>query len=422
MAPLISLARLKLLFFQLRERLWVRPLLMCIISVLAVLAAQYADSTSLVRYTPDIALDSIETLLTVLATGMLAIATFSVGSMVSAYVSASNTATPRSFSLVVSDDVSQNALSTFVGAFIFSVVAITAVKNDFFQETGLFFLFLMILLVYVLVVLTFVRWVDRIARLGLLGSTIAKAEKATAAALYRRRKAPTLCGQKASSPEGGHSIYADNVGYVQQIDMEALQNCAEQHDLRINVVALPGTFATPARALATILDARDGDNEHVANVSRAFSIGNDRLFDDDPRFGLIVLSEIAGRALSPGINDPGTAIDITGTLVRLFSDWGKPVNADELDEVMYDRITVPELDACDMFDDAFTAIARDGAGHVEVAIRLQKALHVLSLSSNPNVRDAARRHARQALERARLALRLPADLLAVEAVASLTLD
>lgn len=54
--------------------------------------------------------------------------------MVSAYASASRTATPRTFPLVVADDVSQNALSTFVGAFIFSAVSLTAVKNDYFEE------------------------------------------------------------------------------------------------------------------------------------------------------------------------------------------------------------------------------------------------------------------------------------------------
>ena len=58
-----------------------------------------------------------------MASGMLVMATFAVGSMVAAYASASNTASPRSFSLVISDDSSQKALSAFVGAFIFSTVA-----------------------------------------------------------------------------------------------------------------------------------------------------------------------------------------------------------------------------------------------------------------------------------------------------------
>lgn len=56
----------------------------------------------------------------------------------------------------------------------------------------------------------------------------------------------------------------------------------------------------------------------MSQIARAFLIGDERTFDDDPRFGLVVLSEIASRALSPAVNDPGTAIDIIGTFVRLF--------------------------------------------------------------------------------------------------------
>lgn len=89
-------------------------------------------------------------------------------------------------------------------------------------------------------------------------------------------------------------------------------------------------------------------------------------------------SEIARRALSPAVNDPGTAIDVVGTLLRLFVLWNEPASAADDDALKFDRVEVPEIAVRDMFDDAFTAIARDGAGMVEVAIRLQKALHSLA--------------------------------------------
>jgi uncharacterized membrane protein len=118
--------------------------------------------------------------------------------MLSAYAAAGSTATPRSYSLVVSDDVSQNALSTFIAAFIFSIVALIALKNGYYEKAGHFALFTLTIVVFALVVLTFLRWVDRIARLGRLATTIDKVEKATAAAMQRRRCAPTL----GSAPAG----------------------------------------------------------------------------------------------------------------------------------------------------------------------------------------------------------------------------
>lgn len=408
MGAFMSTERLRFLLNRFRERLWVKPLGVCVLSIAAVVLAGLADDTPLARVVPATAVESLETLLSIMASSMLVIATFSVGSMVSAYNAASSTATPRSFGVVVADDVSQNALSTFIGAFIFSIVAITAVKNDAFAAAGLFVLFVLTALVFALVIFTFVRWVDRIARLGRMGSTIDKVEAATAEAMRQRRRAPTLGGVAADGAHDGTPVFAARVGYVQQVDMARLQRWAEATARRVTVAALPGAFLFPGRALAHVAGPAEGvDSDEVAG---AFAIGDQRLFDDDPRFGLVVLSEIAGRALSPGVNDPGTAIDVIGTLVRLFALWRAPRPEDEHALPLYDRVAVPELAIDDMFDDAFTAIGRDGAGTVEVAVRLQKALHSLAAPGDVAMAEAARRHARQALERARLRLELPADL------------
>ena len=105
-------SRLLFLIRRLGERLWVRPLLLGVMSVTAAFVAKLFDGLGLDDRVPDITPDSIETLLSITASSMLVIATLAVTSMVSAYASASGTATPRSFSLLVSDNLSQNALST----------------------------------------------------------------------------------------------------------------------------------------------------------------------------------------------------------------------------------------------------------------------------------------------------------------------
>ena len=186
--------RLNFLLNRINERLWVKPLAMCLLSIAAAFVARTADYTDLGRFVPDIATKSVNTLLSIIASSMLVIATFSVSSMVSAYASASSTATPRSFCLVIADDVSQNALSAFIGAFIFSIVALIAIENSYYDKAGRFTLFVMTLTIFAIVIVTFVRWVDRVARLGRLGTTIDKVEAATAAAFKRRWRAPSFGG------------------------------------------------------------------------------------------------------------------------------------------------------------------------------------------------------------------------------------
>jgi uncharacterized membrane protein len=382
------------------------------------------DMAELGHLLPEITKESAETLLKIMASSMLMMATFAVASMVAAYASASSTATPRSFPLIIADDVSQNALSVFIGAFIYSVVALVALMNGLYGgRTSQFILFSLTIVVLAVIIITFIWWVDNIARLGRLGHTIDKVEAAAAEAIRKRQSAPRLGGVAAFSPpdapDGGRTVFGKAIGYVQRVDTAALQARAVESQLRIVVAALPGTFCTPNRPVAWVIREASGSvsDEDAEAIAAPFVIGGSRVFDQDPRFGLVVLSEIASRALSPAVNDPGTAIDVTGTLVRLFVMWDECGKEGDVSTVQFDRVAVPELSVADMFDDAFTGIARDGAGNVEVVIRLLKALKALAAAEDPAMRDNALRHARLAQVRAEKVLKVPEDLAAVRKVA-----
>lgn len=411
--------RLRFLMNRIGEKLWVKPLIVGLLAIAGAFLAKVADYTLLKYLVPDISVESIINLLTIMASSMLVIATFAVSSMLAAYVSASTRATPRAFKLVVADDITQNTLSVFIGAFIFSIISLIAVENSYYNTAGRFTLFSLTTLVFIIVIISFVRWVDRIARLGRMRSIIQKVETATATALKRRRLAPTLCGVSVHSQQDNvMTVYGDSIGYVQQIEMDTLQAAAKKSQAHIEVAALPGTFIAPGRALAYVnMTAGVTANPDIKKIAEAFLIGDERTFDEDPRFGLIALSEIASRALSPGINDPGTAIDVIGAHIRLFAEWSKPVADNEKEPVQYDLVTVPELSLEDMFDDAFSAIARDGAGIIEVVVRLQRAFESLASIPNPTMQEIAKQHARAALARAEKALGFPGDLRAARAAA-----
>lgn len=412
-------SRLEFLARRLRERLWVKPLGYCLLAVLGALVAHSADFTGLAAYVPQVTTETVQRLLSIISSTMLAVATFAVASMISAYASASSSATPRAFELVVADDMSQVALSIFIGAFIFSIVATIALRTGYYGKSGRFILFLLTLLIFASVILTFVRWVDSIARLGRMGTTIETVENAARAALQRRRLSPTLGGRKATEagPEG-IPIHAGSIGYVQHIDMETLQGITEALEASITIGCLPGAFTSPGKPVAYLHGKGDKPEDEVCDqISRAFLIADKRSFDEDPRFGLIVLSEIAARALSPAVNDPGTAIAIIGTIVRLFACWIAPLSDEERPEIRFENIYVPELSQEELFTDAFTSIARDGAGNVEVCVRLQKAFLGLTRLENRRLAEIAREHSKTALARAGQALTLDADVEVVEAIA-----
>jgi uncharacterized membrane protein len=402
---------------RIRERLWFRPFLFCLFSVAGALIAQEADGIGFDDVVPDIKTESIEGLLDTISASMLVISIFAVGSMLSAFSAASSTATPRSFKIVVTDDVSQNALSVFIGAFIFSIVGTIALNNGYYEKAGRFTLFLFTLILFAVVILTFLRWVDRISRLGRLERTIFQVETIAAKSLSNYISNPYL---KALPITGdfmdGKAVTAKSIGYVQHINMEALQSLAKENGLKIRLNCLPGKFIHKNFELAYYTSTQDTDAQTLTDkINSAIHIGDNRLYDEDPRFGLIALTEIASRALSPGINDPGTAIQIIGSHERLFFLWNeKPENNKEKEKI-YDCIEVPIISIEDFFDDAFRPISRDGAGNIEVMLRLQKALTSIATLDRSDIKAEAMRCSNDAFVRAERAMEHEDDLASLRA-------
>ncbi len=391
--------------------LWFKPVIFCIISIIGALLARSANGTFLTEIVPDVKMESIESLLNTISSSMLVISTFSVASMLSAFSAASGSATPRSFKIVVTDDASQYALSIFIGAFIFSIVATIALGNEYYDKAGRFVLFLFTLIFFAVVIITFLRWVDRISRLGRMGHTIGQVEAVAYSTLEEYVKHPYLKGLPCSGNwDDKVNILSSDIGYIQYIDMDSLQKLAEEINVRIRLNCLQGKFVHKNSILAYVQANEETDSKKLTQrINETFHTGPSRLYREDPRFGLIALTEIATRALSPGINDPGTAIQVIGTHERLFFIWNE-IHKDGKESVLeYDRIEVPSIPTRDFFEDAFRPIARDGAGNIEVMLRLQKLYCSLATISHSEIRQNALEFSEEAFERAELKLEFEKD-------------
>jgi len=408
-------SRWQWLIRQFARKLWVRVSIFSVAAVIVALVGVFLAPYVPQSFAERIGSDSIDDILKILASSMLAVSTFSLATMVSAYSAVSSSVTPRASKLLMDDTTAQNALGTFIGSFLFSLVGIVALSTGLYGQQGRLILFVATTVVIVLIVVTMLRWIDYLSHLGRVGETIDRVEQATRRALEERIAHPALGARRLDDPtlipEDAMPVFAKGIGYVQHVDIGTLVDCAGDSARDIYVTAQAGTFADRLRPLARIAGPLDDDT--VDRVRAAFAVGDGRSFDQDPRFGLCVLAEIASRALSPAVNDPGTAIDVLGRSERLMALWAE--GRDAPDEASDDAppIYVPPIEPDDMFDDIFAPIARDGAGLVEVQIRLQKVLRTLAASDDRKLSAAARRHSRLALARAEkvLAMEHEVDLL-----------
>ncbi len=410
------MSKLSWLLKQFTSQLWLRATLFCGIGIFTALVALLIKDFIPEDISRKVGAEAVDTILHILANSMLAVTTFSLSTMVAAYAAASTSTTPRATKLLLEDRTAQNALSTFIGSFLFSLVGIIALQMGVYGDSGRLVLLVVTLGVIFVITAMLLQWISHLTQLGRVGKTIDMVEKAAQKAIAQRLTHPYLGGVQLRDtiPQSTHHpITHATIGHIQHIDMQQLQELAERFETELFFVALPGSFndsCHPILYSSTMLE-----EEKREAICNAFSIGGDRTFEYDPRYGLIVLSEIASRALSPAVNDPGTAIDIIGTSLRLLTQWVRFDTSDK--DVLYARLHVPGMQLEDVFDDIFTPIARDGAGMVEVGIRLQKTYRSLSRLNDAECRKLAHTHSALALKRAAETLKISEDMETLKALA-----
>jgi uncharacterized membrane protein len=404
-----SAAKIPFLISKISKRIWFRAFLYGLIGVTTAFFAFFAKGIVPDEISTKIGADAVANILTILASSMLAVATFSLSIMVTAFGNVSSNATPRATRLLIENQSAQRAVATFIGAFLYSIVAIIALATNAYGSEGRFILFLVTIAVIVVIVVTLIKWVDQLSTLGQVGNTLAEIEKATLCAIGEWAQNPFLGGRPLDDQSFSNDvepvlITSDKVGFVVLIDTRAIQKICEEFSVDIFLMVLPGSFIYPDRPLAFL--SSNVDSECLKSLAAHFAIEESRTFDQDPRFGFILLAEIASRALSPGINDPGTALDVIGTasrLLKLRTDIVRKAN-EKSRTIKHSRVYVPMLTGDELIGDVFVPIARDGAGFFEVGIRIQKSLRFLK-SYDPHYKagcelyaDFTEKHSNQALK------------------------
>lgn len=181
-----------------------------------------------------------------------------------------------------------------------------------------------------------------------------------------------------SSPvgDGSREVRATTTGYVQQIDAQGLMEVARERNVVVRMRVSAGAFVRKGQALLTVgpvAPPLDGDDTPFQKV---FIIGSDRTGTQDVTFFMDQLVELAVRALSPGINDPGTAQLCIDRLEQALCQLGgrripSPARRDEDGHV---RVFACPLTFARFVESAFNEIARYGRSSVSVTVRLLEAV------------------------------------------------
>lgn len=331
---------------RLRERFWFIPAVLCLAAFIAAEVLVEADRRIGVPRLPtwaDLLLYRVgdsgsRDILGAIATSSLAVAgtTFSITIAVLALTSSNYG--PRLVRNFMADRGNQFVLGVFVATFLYSLLVMRSISGlgDPGRDADAFVPHLAVNLAVLLAVLNvgvlvyFIHHISDSIQISTLASGVRAELFGTVDRLYPEpvgRDAGEVDGPE--SPEGlpeqvdreGAPIRARRPGYLTSTRSEALMAAAERHDTVLALKVRPGQYVLEGSALAVVHPPDRLDDDLADDVRSAMEIGNARTPHQDVEFAVQQLTEMAVRALSPGTNDPYTAInaldDLSAGMARL---------------------------------------------------------------------------------------------------------
>ncbi|MGN6552220.1 MAG: DUF2254 domain-containing protein [Verrucomicrobiota bacterium] len=209
-------------------------------------------------------------------------------------------------------------------------------------------------------------------------------------------------------------VQSQQSGYLQSVG-SGLLKLAEEHELCVRVERKIGEFIVAGTLLLSVTPAIRLDPKLTRKLQSCVIIDNFRTVEQDPSYGIRQLVDIAMKALSPGINDTTTAINVVDYLspiLHLAVQRKVPTTQTDKDRTLRVILQKP-LNVERLLDEALLQIRQSGRENPAILLRLLKVIHLLATVARPEYRPALLKHVRLVDEAARQHIDSRADLDAV---------
>ncbi len=294
------------------------------------------------------------------------------------------------------DRITQVLLGTFVATFIYSVLVVRTIRGS--DYSGGFVpaisvtVAIALAVVSLILLIYFIHHVSASIQASQIVRVIADDLASAIPKLY-----PSDTGAATRSPadmvsatehdDARTSLFIPKSGYLQTVDSDALLALAQERKFVIELLVKPGDHFVAGREVARIWGPSSIPEEVRARAVGAFLLGGERTPEQDIRYQFQQLTDVVIRALSPGINDPFTAINgidelETGAAMLARRSRVKEMRRDG-DGAL--RLILPTTSVGEMLEETVGHIAIYGAGDRFIMAALRRLLDTVT----PDLRDEA---------------------------------
>lgn len=317
---------------------------------------------------------------------------------------------PRLLRNFTRDRGNQITLGAFLATFVYVLLVLRSVRSDteggFVPQISVSIAIAMA----IICVAALVWFVDHMAGRINVDTVVSLVSRELHEAFDRLTvESPQAEPPPASFWDGAEQVIGRERGYLQQLDQEALADWAEEHGTAIQMLRRPGDYVFPNVPIALALPLVDGVDDAIV---RAIALGEQRTSTADLEFAVRQLVEVALRALSPGINDPYTAITVIDRLGAALCELSRqqlPTGVSERNGRPV--LVVPAIDFAGLMDAMLHGIRQSAAANPAVLIRMLEMLRaVAAAEGRPERVNSIRRHSDLVLAQAERTVESTSDL------------
>ena len=356
-----------------------------------------------------------------IAGSMITVASLVFSMTLVALTLASSQLGPRLITRFMRDRINQVVLGTFIATFLYALLVLQTVTEG---EAEPFVPHISVTVALVLTLISLgwlVYFIHHVADSIQADTVIAEVHEDLTHALdhlYPRLagKEPAISATRPVPAEllaqAPAPIPAPKGGYVQAIGTHALLRLAREHGLVIEILRRPGQFVIAGRPLMHAWPSARVSDRVIEAAAEEVVVGPKRTPTQDVEFSIGALVEIAVRALSPGINDPRTAMTcidhLAAALAHLMRSGARPPLIHDEDGTL--RLITNPTTFDGALDVSFNQIRQAANGHVAVLIRMIATLAELAeLAVTVEQRSAVARHGDMVRRACRRSIMEPGD-------------
>ncbi len=322
-------------------------------------------------------------ILSTLITGIISLTVFSFSMVMIVLNQASSNFSPRVIPGVITKKAHQIVLGFCIGTIIYSLIIIhnvqSAKKSFQFPQIGVFVA--EVLGVFCLIL--FVYFIHSISQSIQIDNILVKVLKDTLSTLKDEKKNEEKEEEKDNYKEPDTAdweiLHSIESGYYRDFENSRLLQFASEENLMIEIQVPKGTFLVKNNPILKINKRIEEDLK--SSILNTFIFYQEEYISENYIYGFKQTSEVAVKALSPGINDPGTAVRAINHLTLLYAQLlNRKINEHYFDSEGYLRIIQKNDSLDDLLYDYLTPIREYGKKDIAIILKLLKCFeHLLYL-------------------------------------------